>query len=62
MDFKDKIEAIKELKPGEVKKIAKNFKEWYDEQQPKERCDMIKGRSEERRVGKECRSRWSPYH
>ena len=24
---------------------------------PAERC-----RSEERRVGKECRSRWSPYH
>ena len=28
--------------------------------------DLIKwartGRSEERRVGKECRSRWSPYH
>ena len=23
---------------------------------------MYKGRSEERRVGKECRSRWSPYH
>src|SRR5258708_24124964 len=23
--------------------------------------DML-GRSEERRVGKECRSRWSPYH
>ena len=22
----------------------------------------IFGRSEERRVGKECRSRWSPYH
>ena len=22
----------------------------------------ITGRSEERRVGKECRSRWSPYH
>ena len=22
----------------------------------------IYGRSEERRVGKECRSRWSPYH
>ena len=22
----------------------------------------ILGRSEERRVGKECRSRWSPYH
>src|SRR5256885_13720959 len=23
---------------------------------------MFKERSEERRVGKECRSRWSPYH
>src|SRR5690349_23534909 len=30
------------------------------------RCDVCGGdlvsRSEERRVGKECRSRWSPYH
>ena len=24
--------------------------------------DFIRVRSEERRVGKECRSRWSPYH
>ena len=25
--------------------------------------DLVKAcRSEERRVGKECRSRWSPYH
>ena len=24
--------------------------------------DMARSRSEERRVGKECRSRWSPYH
>ena len=23
---------------------------------------IIERRSEERRVGKECRSRWSPYH
>ena len=23
---------------------------------------ISKNRSEERRVGKECRSRWSPYH
>ena len=23
---------------------------------------FVGGRSEERRVGKECRSRWSPYH
>src|SRR3712207_7295647 len=25
-------------------------------------CVAIYSRSEERRVGKECRSRWSPYH
>ena len=24
--------------------------------------DWMDARSEERRVGKECRSRWSPYH
>ena len=24
--------------------------------------EIVLGRSEERRVGKECRSRWSPYH
>ena len=24
--------------------------------------DILYARSEERRVGKECRSRWSPYH
>ena len=26
------------------------------------RAFLDAGRSEERRVGKECRSRWSPYH
>src|SRR2546422_7241796 len=26
------------------------------------RINIIDTRSEERRVGKECRSRWSPYH
>ena len=25
-------------------------------------CEKVNNRSEERRVGKECRSRWSPYH
>src|SRR3712207_8964371 len=35
--------------------------------QPRQSCKMFlcqksRDRSEERRVGKECRSRWSPYH
>ena len=29
---------------------------------PQELLGVILTRSEERRVGKECRSRWSPYH
>jgi glycine hydroxymethyltransferase len=28
----------------------------------RDRAKELFGRSEERRVGKECRSRWSPYH
>ena len=27
-----------------------------------EGLEAVRKRSEERRVGKECRSRWSPYH
>src|SRR3712207_6996399 len=41
-----------------AKKIRCNWKiaqEAFDE-------GLHLGRSEERRVGKECRSRWSPYH
>ena len=34
---------------------AKNFKIY-------ENSGVERSRSEERRVGKECRSRWSPYH
>src|SRR5258705_9116834 len=32
------------------------------EQEEFNSCVEGRGRSEERRVGKECRSRWSPYH
>src|SRR5256885_1500927 len=41
---------------------------WHDESEwPPSRTLYVpyylhSGRSEERRVGKECRSRWSPYH
>src|SRR6478735_10889142 len=37
-----------------------------DRIRPPDRLELptntVAGRSEERRVGKECRSRWSPYH
>src|SRR5260221_9016627 len=36
------------------------YMEWLRKQEPAIAFDP--SRSEERRVGKECRSRWSPYH
>src|SRR3712207_8682515 len=34
----------------------------YERLSAARRCSISVLRSEERRVGKECRSRWSPYH
>ena len=43
--------------------IAAIFTETADqEKEPHFVTKVPKCRSEERRVGKECRSRWSPYH
>ena len=36
--------------------------EFSDDVAERVRRHVLAGRSEERRVGKECRSRWSPYH
>ena len=46
-----------------MKKLILNFKS-KDSKKIKNPKNFLggKGRSEERRVGKECRSRWSPYH
>ena len=41
--------------------IAQRLLDSMNSESSKE-CSVIKPRSEERRVGKECRSRWSPYH
>ena len=38
------------------------FKEYLRESEPDKAHKGYAWRSEERRVGKECRSRWSPYH
>ena len=43
---------------GYVLRFVKNLKRCISEELLKE----LEKRSEERRVGKECRSRWSPYH
>ena len=48
---------------NEVKKIRDNVYEISGSYNKKMRASgRLVLRSEERRVGKECRSRWSPYH
>ena len=43
--------------------LAANFSAPTQVMGVRQSADFIeKARSEERRVGKECRSRWSPYH
>ena len=44
------IKPTGQLQLGNYIGALRNFSKYQDE------------RSEERRVGKECRSRWSPYH
>ena len=57
--FKKKlILAVKGLKKEDVSILA--VKIFRDDGTP--RLEVLMRRSEERRVGKECRSRWSPYH
>ena len=42
-------------------KVKKHL--WFLNKKEKHQLDQVlTNRSEERRVGKECRSRWSPYH
>ena len=70
----DKLFILDGCQDGPIKSIVREAKKtdaiinYVD----KERLDRLAGtghhqgvvaiRSEERRVGKECRSRWSPYH
>ena len=65
------LEQLKEQLPEEVVKVIIEL-EAFDFKQAEENSEQIvliklaerlhNMRSEERRVGKECRSRWSPYH
>ena len=52
------LEAIEEIE----RLIGGHGEENHNEPPEEESHDEESERSEERRVGKECRSRWSPYH
>ena len=42
--------------------VKENIKKKFQDEKLPMVDEVIALRSEERRVGKECRSRWSPYH
>src|SRR6267378_3004753 len=52
---RDLLELLDQLNPT-IAKLTQAIEEEV------KKCPAAKQRSEERRVGKECRSRWSPYH
>ena len=57
--------TMKSHKPVYAFGIAASFNDsvvYCTEIQVLDSTALDKNRSEERRVGKECRSRWSPYH
>ena len=71
-DFRDVLEILRWL-DGSADPALTDSERWYvalalfyrdfslmPPVQYREACEAM--RSEERRVGKECRSRWSPYH
>ena len=76
--FADTLEKIRTLKPDRITTFGYAHVPWMKKHQklikdrPLNNEDRLKfyrlashyflTRSEERRVGKECRSRWSPYH
>ena len=53
-DFLSSPKNLKKITPKEM-----NFNKLVSNSNSKQNMN---NRSEERRVGKECRSRWSPYH
>ena len=60
----NKPNDIKKLDPIEYNQLAYEIRQFLIENISKTGGHLASnlGRSEERRVGKECRSRWSPYH
>ena len=59
LNFKNKKTGEK---IGAVQLIPREVKTWECIFPATAKKEIKKLRSEERRVGKECRSRWSPYH
>ena len=61
--FTDEHDQLREsIRAFVTKELAPHAEEWEETTFPDSVFRRMGERSEERRVGKECRSRWSPYH
>ena len=59
----DKFEMKLQEYNGDITRSAVELaKMWRTDKALRNLKALLRSRSEERRVGKECRSRWSPYH
>ena len=56
------ISANQKAAESELQRLAKRVETLEKEVSEEREKNKNTTRSEERRVGKECRSRWSPYH
>ena len=59
---KPRTDPIKHKTPYITGGVTTQGKKYFQNGRLEIRCKLEGLRSEERRVGKECRSRWSPYH
>ena len=64
LEIKQQKEESKQDNTEKIKSVVQEFLELKEltPESMKVIINRIEIRSEERRVGKECRSRWSPYH
>src|SRR3972149_1454978 len=60
-ETKIECEKKRDKEMNELKKMSKYIDILMNNEMVKDK-EILGLRSEERRVGKECRSRWSPYH
>src|SRR2546430_10145436 len=61
-DLGDRLSQIREGGAGADVRTRPHAASGEEQRHVLARVIGARGRSEERRVGKECRSRWSPYH
>src|SRR5690554_3706646 len=62
MDFGGLFKALSDSTDNGWKESKKFFKKFNDAFKNQDYVTTLSNRSEERRVGKECRSRWSSYN